>query len=410
MTQYQSVTFIIPCRNNLVYLKQALNSIQKHYGEYHKIVILDDASNDGTWEWMQSINKENIKIYRNEGPDRVGHTVLYDKGIQLAETPIITILHSDMIVTENYVGNMLKNLKPLSVVSATRIEPPLHPPGPEKYVMNFGLEVDEFSAKEEAFTHLVATLETQNEGLVTNGIFAPWMLYKEDFVSIGGHDKLFAPMELEDSDIFNRFHLQQYELIQSRDAFVYHMTCRGSRFKDGIEIEKEIPLPDGTIWYKPKDSEEYTKLRENKFKEWWRKWHTDVLHDDLMMPIVGNRYDTTFVVHNCNEHLLKVLEPWCDRIYVDCDYKEFAFREQGESMFDLRNKFYSIGDDMRGDVQILFDGAKLTSENFTQFIKNIPFIIQQTDSVGSFEWDVFQLHIFNLRTKDMVIPLFKNIF
>lgn len=410
MTQYQSVTFIIPCRNNLVYLKQALNSIQKHYGEYHKIVILDDASNDGTWEWMQSINKENIKIYRNEGPDRVGHTVLYDKGIQLAETPIITILHSDMIVTENYVGNMLKNLKPLSVVSATRIEPPLHPPGPEKYVMNFGLEVDEFSAKEEAFTHLVATLETQNEGLVTNGIFAPWMLYKEDFVSIGGHDKLFAPMELEDSDLFNRFHLQQYELIQSRDAFVYHMTCRGSRFKDGIEIERIIDLPDGTKWYKPKDSEEYTKLRENKFKEWWRKWHTDVLHDDLMMPIVGNRYDTTFVVHNCNEHLLKVLEPWCDRIYVDCDYKEFAFREQGESMFDLRNKFYSIGDDMRGDVQILFDGAKLTSENFTQFIKNIPFIIQQTDSVGSFEWDVFQLHIFNLRTKDMVIPLFKNIF
>jgi glycosyltransferase involved in cell wall biosynthesis len=410
MTQYQSVTFIIPCRNNLVYLKQALNSIQKHYGEYHKIVILDDASDDGTWQWMQSINKENIKIYRNEGPDRVGHTVLYDKGIQLAETPIVTILHSDMIVTENYVGNMLKNLKPLSVVSATRIEPPLHPPGPEKYVMNFGLEVDEFSAKEEAFTHLVATLETQNEGLVTNGIFAPWMLYKEDFVSIGGHDKLFAPMELEDSDIFNRFHLQQYELIQSRDAFVYHMTCRGSRFKDGIEIEKEIPLPDGTIWYKPKDSEEYTKLRNNKFKEWWRKWHTDVLHDDLMMPIVGNRYDTTFAVHNCNEHILKVLEPWCDRIYVDCDYKEFAFREQGESMFDLSDKFHSIGDDMKGDVQILFDGAKLTSKHFTQFIKNIPFIIQQTDSVGSFEWDIFQLHVFNLRTKDMVPPFFKNVF
>ena len=236
------------------------------------------------------------------------------------------------------------------------------------------------------------------------------MLYKEDFVSMGGHDLLFAPMELEDSDIFNRFHLCDYKLIQSRDAFVYHMTCRGSRFKDGIEIEKEIPLPDGTIWYKPKDSLEYIILRQNKFREWWRKWHTDVLHDELMMPIVPKRYDTTFVVHNCSIQLLHALEPWCDRIYVDCDYKEFAFREQGESMFDLRNKFYSIGDDMMGDVQILFDGAKLTSENFTQFIKNIPFIIQQTDSVGSFEWDVFQLHIFNLRTKDMVIPFFKNVF
>jgi glycosyltransferase involved in cell wall biosynthesis len=410
MTQYQSVTFIIPCRNNLVYLKQALNSIQKHYGEYHKIVILDDASNDGTWEWIQSINKPNTKIYRNEGPDRVGHTVLYDKGIQLAETPIVTILHSDMIVTENYVGNMLKNLKPLLVVSATRIEPPLHPPGPEKYVMDFGLEVNEFSAKEEAFTHLVATLETQNKDMVTNGIFAPWMLYKEDFVCIGGHDKLFAPMELEDSDIFNRFYLQQYELIQSRDAFVYHMTCRGSRFKDGIEIERVIDLPDGTKWNKPKDSKEYLELRQNKFKEWWRKWHTDVLHDDLMMPIVPNRYDTTFVVHNCQPQLLAVLEPWCDRLYVDCNYQSYIDEEKKETMFDISDKIHSIGDEMKGNIQIMFDGSKLTNENFTSFIKNIPFIIQQTDSVGSFEWDIFQLHIFNLKVKDMVIPFFKNVF
>jgi glycosyltransferase involved in cell wall biosynthesis len=408
MTNYQSVTFIIPCRNNLKYLKQAVSSIEDNYNDYHQIVILDDASNDGTWEWIESLNKPYIKTYRNEGPDRVGHTVLYDIGISLAETPVVTILHSDMIVTPNYVGNMLKNLTPLSVVSATRIEPPLHPPGPEKYVKDFGMEPETFDSS--AFQKFVYETEYVMEGKTTNGIFAPWMLYKEDFRSMGGHDKLFAPMELEDSDIFNRFHLCDYKLIQSRDAFVYHMTCRGSRFKDGIEIEKEIPLPDGTIWYKPKDSKEYLELRQNKFKEWWRKWHTDVLHDELMMPIVPNRYDTTFVVHNCAPQLLAVLEPWCDRLYVDCNYQWYVDEEQNETMFDISDKIHSIGDEMKGDVQIMFDGSKLTNENFTSFIKNIPFIIQQTDSAGSFEWDIFQLHIFNLRTKDMVNPFFKNVF
>ena len=410
MTQYQSVTFIIPCRNNLKYLQQAVDSIINYYGKYHQIVILDDASTDGTWEWVDSLNEKNIKTYRNEGPERVGHTVLYDIGISLAETSIVTILHSDMVVTKDYVSNMLKNLKPLSVVSATRIEPPLHPPGPEKYVKDFGMEPEEFKLQFDEFEKFVEVKQAENKNIVTNGIFAPWMLYKEDFRSMGGHDRLFAPMELEDSDIFNRFHLCGYELIQSRDAFVYHMTCRGSRFKDGIKIERIIDLPDGTKWYKPEDSKEYLQLRENKFKEWWRKWHTDVLHDELMMPIVGNRYDTTFVVHNCNEYILKALEPWCDRIYVDCDYKEFAFREQGESMFELSDKFHTIGEDMKGDIQILFDGAKLTSNHFQSFIKNIPFIIQQTESVGSFEWDIFQLHIFNLKTKDMVPPFFKNVF
>ena len=408
MTNYQSVTFIIPCRNNLKYLKQAVHSIEDNYNDYHQIVILDDASNDGTWEWIESLNKPYIKTYRNEGPDRVGHTILYDIGISLAETPVVTILHSDMLVTPNYVGNMLKNLTPLSVVSATRIEPPLHPPGPEKYVKDFGMEPETFDSS--AFQKFVYETEYVMEGKTTQGIFAPWMLYKEDFRSMGGHDKLFAPMELEDSDIFNRFHLCDYKLIQSRDAFVYHMTCRGSRFKDGIEIEKEIPMPDGTIWYKPKDSKEYLELRQNKFKEWWRKWHTDVLHDDLMMPIVPNRYDTTFVVHNCYPQLLGALEPWCDRLYVDCNYQWYIDEEKKETMFDISDKIHPIGDEMKGDVQIMFDGSKLTNENFTSFIKNIPFIIQQTDSVGSFEWEIFQLHIFNLRTKDMVTPFFKNVF
>ncbi|MEY4334141.1 MAG: hypothetical protein RLZZ196_2884 [Bacteroidota bacterium] len=410
MENKQKVTFIIPCRNNLKYLKQAVKSIEDCYGDTHNIIILDDASDDNTanWAFVMEQKYPHIKSYRNESGERVGHTVLYDIGINMAETEIVTILHSDMIVTQNYVGNMLKHLKPMSVVSATRIEPPLHPPGPEKYVMDFGMEPETFNQRE--FDKFVYETEYVMEGKTTQGIFAPWMLYKEDFVQIGGHDKLFAPMELEDSDIFNRFHLQQYELIQSRDAFVYHMTCRGSRFKDGIEIEREIPLPDGTIWYKPKDSEEYTKLRQNKFREWWRKWHTDVLHDDLMMPIVPNRYDTTFVVHNCSPQLLAFLEPWCDRLYVDCEYQSYVDREQKETMFDISNKIHTIGDEMKGDVQILFDGSKLTQQYFEQFIKNVPFIIQQTDSLGSFQWDMFQLHIFNLKQKDMVYPFFKNVF
>jgi glycosyltransferase involved in cell wall biosynthesis len=411
MTKNQPISFIIPCRNNLPYLKQAINSIEKHYGTYHHIIILDDASDDGTWEWILSISERpNIKKYRNTKSDRVGHTVLYDIGISLADTPIVTILHSDMVVTENYVANMLKHLKPMTVVSGTRIEPPLHPPGPEKYVMNFGLEVDEFSAKEEAFTHFVATLETQNEGLVTYGIFAPWMLYKEDFASIGGHDLLFAPMELEDSDIFNRMDLAGYKLVQSRDAFVYHMTCRGSRFKDGIEIEREIPLPDGTIWYKPKDSVEYTKLRENKFREWWRKWHTNVLHDDNMLPIVPKRYHTTFVIVNCTPQLLSILEPWCDRIYVDCEYDSYIQNESKETMFDISEKVYSVNDELFGDVVVRFDGSKLTQEHYQQFIMNLPFVIQQNDSVGTFDWDIFEIEIYKLTTKDMIKPLFKNVF
>jgi len=408
----ERITFVIPCRSNLPYLQQAVGSIEEHYGDSHDVVILDDASYDNSWDWITqySEGRDNIITYRNDSGDRVGHTVLYDVGFKLAKTPIVSILHSDMVVTPNYVQNMLKQLKPMSVVSATRIEPPLHPPGPEKYVQNFGLEVDEFSEQKENFLNFVSQKEEENKDRTTKGIFAPWMMYKEDFVSIGGHDFLFAPMELEDSDIFNRFHLNGYELIQSRDAFVYHMTCRGSRFKDGIEIEKEIPLPDGTIWYKPKDSEEYTILRQNKFREWWRKWHTDVLHDNLMMPIVPKRYDTGFIVKNCNTQILSILEPWCDTIYVDCDYRGYVDVENEKSEYDITDRVKPYDNEKNNNILISFDATKLTNQHFTEFIKQLPFIIEETDEIGSFNWDIFQIDIIKLEPIDMIQPHFKNIF
>jgi len=393
------ISFIIPSRNNLKYLQQAVESIEQCYGSNHDIVLLDDASNDGTWEWIESLgrNRNNIIGYRNEGPDRVGHTILYDKGVEISRTEVFTIFHADMISTPNHIPNLLKHLTKKSVVAATRIEPPLHPPGPEKYVRAYGFEPEEF--KKDEFATEVLALEELNSDKTTTGIFAPWCMYKEDFLAIGGHDPLFAPMELEDSDIFNRMHLAGYELVQSRDSFVYHMTCRGSRFKDGIEIEAEIPLPDGTIWYKPKDSEEYKALRVIKFREWWRKWGCNVLHDNLLMPIVPPKYNIAFVVRNCNLEVLNVLEPWCDRIYVEDDMQvltsHYIEQEQPNTNFDLTKRVLHVShNDPYGenDIVVEFDARLLGNHNY-QYIEQLSQIIKDNGEVGEFTLDIFKVTI-----------------
>jgi glycosyltransferase involved in cell wall biosynthesis len=389
------ISFIIPSRNNKIYLQQAVNSILECYGTEHDLVLLDDASNDSTWEWIQSLEGEHFVKYRNEGPERVGHTILYDKGVELSKTEVFSIFHADMITTKNHIPNLLKHLKPQTVVAATRIEPPLHPPGPEKYVRTYGFEPSEF--KKDEFIKELEILESENKDQSTKGIFAPWLMYKSDFEAIGGHDPLFAPMELEDSDIFNRMYLAGYELIQSRDSFVYHMTCRGSRFKDGIEIEAEIPLPDGTIWYKPKDSEEYKALRAIKFKEWWRKWGQNVLHDELMMPKVTPKYNIAFVVKNCNGQLLEVLEPWCDRIYIENEdiVDIYIEREQPNTKFDLTKRVFISSNnnpEWENDIVVEFDAIKLNQQNF-QIIQQLSEIIKESGEIGEFELDIFKIVI-----------------
>jgi len=407
----KTISFILPSRDNLPYLKQAYNSIRKHLGYVHEVVMLDDASSDGTWEWMNEIEKQdvNVKIHRNDGPNRVGHTVLYDVGVQLSTNEIFSIFHADMIATPNYVNNMIKHLDRGKVISSTRIEPPLHPPGPEKIIRNFGLGTDEFD--DDGFQKLVIEQEELNKDKTTNGIFAPWMMYKEDFEAIGGHDPLFAPMELEDSDIFNRFHLKGYELIQSRDSYCYHMTCRGSRFKDGLEIEKEIPLPDGTIWYKPKDSEEYTKLRQQKFREWHRKWGSDVLHDENMMPRVLPKYDIGFVVENCNIDLLYALEPWCSTIYTDVwGWKRYVEEEQKNSYIDLKERVKSkMDNEPDNDIIVEFDAKEFTQEQFS-IINKLSEILANNEEleVGEFELGIFKITINELKTYEETLINCKN--
>lgn len=384
------ISFIIPSRNNLTYLKQAVQSIQRCYQDQHDIVLLDDASTDGTWDWIDQLQGGNIIKYRNPGPDRQGHTILYDKGVELSKTEVFTIFHADMVTTTNHIPNLLKHLKLKTVVSATRVEPPLHPPGPEKLVKMFGFEPDQFELDQ--FNLFVQQQEQTERDKITEGIFAPWCMYKKDFQAIGGHDSLFAPMELEDSDIFNRMQLAGYQLVQARDSLVYHMTCRGSRFKQGLEIEAEIPMPDGSIWYKPKDSAEYLALRAIKIREWRRKWGSDVMHDQYMKPIVPPKYDIGFQVSNCHPEVLRMLEPWCANIYTDQPWYDYIQQEQPNTKFDLSKRVLSGLTKPTNDIIVHIDGNKLTDHKLG-ILQNLALILQDSGTVGTFQLEGLLIEI-----------------
>ena len=140
------ISFILPSRNNLKYLKQAYHSIRKNSEHPHEICMSDDFSDDGTWDWMNEIVKKdkNVQIHRNNGPERLGHTILYDTLVDMATNDRVMIFHADMYLCPNADKEIDKYLEPGKVVSLTRIEPPLHPPGPEKVLIDFGIEPEEF--------------------------------------------------------------------------------------------------------------------------------------------------------------------------------------------------------------------------------------------------------------------------
>ena len=403
----KKISFIQPSRNNLKYLKWSYNSIRKNLGPKHEICWADDFSDDGTWDWMNKIMRkdENVQIMRNDGPDRLGHTILYDKLVDMATNDIVMIYHADMYACPNMDVQVLKHLERGKVVSATRIEPPLHPDGPEKILQDFGIEPEEFK-EQELLNFVNQTWEGMPEDKTTEGIFAPWAIYKDDFTSIGGHDPLYAPQSKEDSDIFNRFQLAGYETIQTWSGYVYHMTCRGSRFKDGA-----MRNPAGQVFMKGRESSEWLAQNLRSTRNFIRKWGHMVKHDEYLKPIVPPKYDIGFVAYNCDKNLLRELEPWCSKIYLDfgSDYMgEYRKEEQPDTQFNLDEKIFMYGNskpsDLGNDIIIEFDCRNLNANNF-QVIVNLSEIIRESGEVGVMEHEIFKFYINSLDTyeKELII-------
>ena len=382
----QRITFVIPSRNNLEFLQLAYKSIKNLDGK-HEILVLDDASTDGTSDWIQSLNDEKLITYTNDGPERIGIVGMFDKGIQMARTPIIMAFHADMVASPNLDKNIIKHLKPLTVVSATRVEPPLHPSGPEKITLGWGNEVDEYDYDMNVINLL--QLENQNKDKTTEGIFAPWCMYREDFLSIGGHDELFAPQSKEDSDLFNRFLLNGYQLIQSWDALVYHFTSRGSRFNKHSGGSAGV------------NSQEWIDTTTKNGRNFIRKWGHFVKHDPLMKPVVPHKYNVEFVVRNCQAQHLQLLEPWCDRMSVDCSQdliNQYIESEQPNTKFDLSKKFNM---NEKSDIIVEFDALRLNNNSF-QFIQNLSqiFDFNNFDS-GEYEFDIFKVKVSQVKHYEM---------
>lgn len=324
------ISIVIPSYNNLRHLKNAYSSVRKHYTDKVELILIDDGSDDGTFEWLKTLDDKNLIFWRED--IRVGHTILYDKGIDKAKNDIVGILHADMYIAPGYVENLIKNLEPGMVVCATRVEPPLHPEGHEKIIKDFGLDFDSLDI--EGFYKFAKKESTLSHNLITKGMFAPWILYKKDFQAMGGHDPKFAPFPYEDSDIFQRWLIEGYGLIQSRDALVYHLTCRGHRWN------KEVG----------KNDDEFKQFEENARKHYLQKWGSWIQNDSFGHPILVPVYNKKIIINNSNPRL------------------------------DTIKDWFNGGD----DIVVTIDGNNFTAIDF-EYITKLNQIVEDNGSIGEFE-------------------------
>jgi glycosyltransferase involved in cell wall biosynthesis len=362
------ITFCIPSKDNLRYLKTCIPSIRKNaFRDDHDIIVFVDQDNDGTVDWLKEVNeKYNLRYLINPklNKERFGIGRAYDECIRAARTDIVMVFHADMMLGKNADKLAFDHLKSKTAVSCTRVEPPLHPNNGEKIIRNFGIWPEEFV--DEGFDKFVE--ENKDVTKTTNGIFAPWMVYKQEFLDIGGHDPILKSCR-EDSDVFNRMQLEGFNFIQPWNSLVYHLTGRGAGSFSG---DKER-------------HDEWQKEMQNSTKEFIRKWGTGVQHDALMKPIVTPFYNKGLVIKNATMELLELLEPYVTNVYTDKYLKEYLEKEGSNTEYTLGWRLREFNEVPNNDIILFINGDNFTQADFNIYAQLSRVFEEQKPQPGTFK-------------------------
>jgi len=363
-----AITFCIPSKNNLRYLKPCIKSIQDNSYYPNEIIVYVDQDTDGTVEWLETQDVRFI-INASTEPKGIGHA--YDTIFKEADREYVVAFHADMILGPHADKHMMDIKTKDNIVCATRIEPPLHPAGIEKIVQDFGMWPEDLKIEE--FNKFV---EENKSDKITKSIFAPWLIRKDQHL---GHDPVFRSV-FEDADLFRRFKLQGYDLIQSWSAMVYHLTCRGGQFAHAEKMED----------FQKKD-EAWQINNSISMNEYIRKWGGFLKQTDTLEPIPNIKYNIGLRILNCFDSKVLGIEPFFDQIQCEADSTNYIKGASTLTSFDLTSKFVSeLTTDMilEADYKDILNNQDL----FNYILHNLPELItNEVQEPGEYELQVFKL-------------------
>jgi GT2 family glycosyltransferase len=198
MIPLSRVSLVIPVYNQLLHTMQCLESILRLPDKAGEIIVVDNASTDGTPEYLNGLG---VTVIRNAS--NLGCAKAWNQGVQAGKGDVIGILSNDIIVTSGWLPALLRFMEE----SGHGIVSPAMREGPLDY------ELDSYAA---AFT-AACRMATRP------GLLGPCMLIERDvFDKIGLFDERFINGGCEDVDFLWRAQKAEITAGVTGSAFVHH--------------------------------------------------------------------------------------------------------------------------------------------------------------------------------------------
>ena len=198
MKQTPHVSLVIPVYNQLIHTMQCLESILRLPDKGDELIVVDNASTDGTSEYLKSVGVTVISNATN-----LGCAKAWNQGIQATRGEVVGILSNDIVVTPGWLPALLRFMEQ----AGHGIASPAMREGPLDY------ELDPYAAE---FT-------TACQKATRPGLLGPCMLVRRDvFEKIGLFDEGFSYGGCEDIDFLWQAQQAGITAAVTGSAFIHH--------------------------------------------------------------------------------------------------------------------------------------------------------------------------------------------
>jgi GT2 family glycosyltransferase/glycosyltransferase involved in cell wall biosynthesis len=210
------VSVIIVAHNSLEWLPDCFSSISNQTHNPIEIIIVDNASNDGTQDWIASNYPDVTYQQLNE---LASFAKAINLGVDASAGEYLLLLNPDTVLDGRAIAQMLDQAEVHSKCGAVAAKLKfLWAPG---FLNGIGNRVDKFSwGVDNALGCLdLGQFDGWNE--LPSACFAAVLIPREIWTVVGPADEMF-PMYYEDSEWSYRARMQGYSIIAAPQSIVYH--------------------------------------------------------------------------------------------------------------------------------------------------------------------------------------------
>src|SRR3989344_6338278 len=199
-----SYSILIPSFNGLALLKKHLPDIIEHSPNLTRLIIVDNGSTDGTFEYLTSKYPDIVLCIRNE--KNLFFTIAVNQGFREANTDLIVLLNNDVHPQKGYLPSALSHFDDKSVFAVTFNETTSSWPQ-----VSWRGKLQYLRGEDKSLPHLSAWASGGSA-----------VFRKSIWDELGGLDEIYSPGYWEDIDIGWRAWKDGYRIIWEPDARVTH--------------------------------------------------------------------------------------------------------------------------------------------------------------------------------------------